>query len=99
MGPYDVTVVGAGVAGSAIARELARHPHLRGAPAEAQDDVGQGTAKADTAILHTGFDARPGTLEARLVREGSRLPAACAAGSGIPVEPVGALPERLVSRP
>ncbi|MEU0968376.1 NAD(P)/FAD-dependent oxidoreductase [Streptomyces sp. NPDC005917] len=89
--PYDVTVVGAGVAGSAIARELARHPHLKVALAEAQDDVGQGTSKANTAILHTGFDAHPGTLEARLVREGSRLLAAYAAESGIPVEPVGAL--------
>ncbi|WP_089106012.1 FAD-dependent oxidoreductase [Streptomyces hyaluromycini] len=89
--PYDVTVVGAGVVGSAIARELARHPHLRVALVEAQDDVGQGTSKANTAILHTGFDAHPGTLEARLVREGSRLLAAYAAESGIPVEPVGAL--------
>ncbi|MFJ3305040.1 FAD-dependent oxidoreductase [Streptomyces sp. NPDC086549] len=89
--PYDVTVVGAGVVGCAIARELARHPGLRVALVEAQDDVGQGTSKANTAILHTGFDARPGTLEARLVREGSRLLAAYAAESGIPVEPVGAL--------
>ncbi|MFD8815344.1 FAD-dependent oxidoreductase [Streptomyces sp. NPDC059627] len=89
--PYDVTVVGAGVVGSAIARELARHPHLKVALVEAQDDVGQGTSKANTAILHTGFDAHPGTLEARLVREGSRLLAGYAAASGIPVEPVGAL--------
>ncbi|MFD3581377.1 FAD-dependent oxidoreductase [Streptomyces sp. NPDC058683] len=89
--PYDVTVVGAGVVGSAIARELARHPHLDVALVEAQDDVGEGTSKANTAILHTGFDAHPGTLEARLVRAGSRLLAAYAAESGIPVEPVGAL--------
>ncbi|MFK0160290.1 FAD-dependent oxidoreductase [Streptomyces sp. NPDC090493] len=89
--PYDVTVVGAGVVGSAIARELARHPNLRVALAEAQDDVGQGTSKANTAILHTGFDAHPGTLESRLVREGARLLAGYAAESGIPVEPVGAL--------
>ncbi|MFF7472178.1 FAD-dependent oxidoreductase [Streptomyces sp. NPDC008092] len=89
--PYDVTVVGAGVVGSAIARELARHPHLRVALVEAQDDVGQGTSKANTAILHTGFDAHPGTLEARLVRDGARLLAGYAAESGIPVEPVGAL--------
>ncbi|MFG2939431.1 FAD-dependent oxidoreductase [Streptomyces sp. NPDC048282] len=89
--PYDVTVVGAGVVGSAIARELAARPHLRAALVEAQDDVGQGTSKANTAILHTGFDAHPGTLEARLVREGSRLLAGYAAASGIPVEPVGAL--------
>ncbi|MBV7694470.1 NAD(P)/FAD-dependent oxidoreductase [Streptomyces sp. TRM70350] len=88
---YDVAVVGAGVVGSAIARELARHPQLRVALVEAQDDVGQGSSKANTAILHTGFDAVPGSLEARLVREGAHLLAAYAAESGIPVEPVGAL--------
>lgn len=89
--PYDVTVVGAGVVGSAIARELAGHHRLRVALVEASGDVGNGTSKANTAILHTGFDAVPGSLEARLVREGSRLLAAYAADSGIPVEPVGAL--------
>ncbi|MER5211840.1 FAD-dependent oxidoreductase [Streptomyces sp. NPDC002838] len=88
---YDVAVVGAGVVGSAIARALARHPRLRVALVEAQDDVGQGTSKANTAILHTGFDAVPGSLEARLVREGARLLGAYAAESGIPVEEVGAL--------
>jgi glycerol-3-phosphate dehydrogenase len=89
--PYDVAVVGAGVVGCAIARELARHPDLRIALVEAQDDVGQGTSKANTAILHTGFDAVPGSLEARLVREGYRRLTDYAAESGIPVEPVGAL--------
>ncbi|MFF5304255.1 FAD-dependent oxidoreductase [Streptomyces sp. NPDC013161] len=88
---YDVAVVGAGVVGCAIARELARRPRLRVALVEAQDDVGQGTSKANTAILHTGFDAVPGSLEARLVREGARQLAAFAAESGIAVEPVGAL--------
>ncbi|WP_405740586.1 FAD-dependent oxidoreductase [Streptomyces sp. NBC_00028] len=89
--PYDVIVIGAGVVGGAIARALAHHAHLRTAVVEAQDDVGQGSSKANTAILHTGFDAAPGSLEARLVREGSRQLAAYAAESGIPVEPVGAL--------
>ncbi|MFD5417592.1 FAD-dependent oxidoreductase [Streptomyces sp. NPDC127069] len=89
-GEYDVTVIGAGVVGSAIARELARLP-LRTALVEASDDVGDGTSKANTAILHTGFDAVPGSLESRLVREGSRLLTAYAAESGIPVEPLGAL--------
>ena len=88
--PYDVTVIGAGVVGTAIARELARHP-LRTALVEATDDIANGTSKANTAILHTGFDAVPGTLEARLVREGQRLLAGYAARTGIPVERVGAL--------
>ncbi|MFF8960072.1 FAD-dependent oxidoreductase [Streptomyces sp. NPDC014894] len=88
--PYDIVVVGAGVVGSAIARELARH-RLRTALVDARDDVGDGTSKANTAILHTGFDAVPGSLESRLVREGQRRLAAYAAETGIPVEPVGAL--------
>ncbi|AZM56906.1 FAD/NAD(P)-binding oxidoreductase [Streptomyces sp. WAC 01529] len=88
---YDVTVIGAGVVGTAIARELARHRGLRIALLDAANDVGEGTSKANTAILHTGFDAVPGSLEARLVREGRRLLAAYATESGIPVEPVGAL--------
>ncbi|MER6996742.1 FAD-dependent oxidoreductase [Streptomyces sp. NPDC000410] len=88
--PYDVVVIGAGVVGAAIARELARYP-LRTAVVEAAGDVGEGTSKANTAILHTGFDAVPGSLEARLVRDGSRRLTAYAAEAGIPVEPLGAL--------
>lgn len=88
--PYDVVVVGAGVVGCAVARALARYP-LRVALVEAADDVGEGSSKANTAILHTGFDAVPGTLEAGLVRAGHRLLGAYAAEAGIPVEPVGAL--------
>lgn len=87
---HDVIVVGAGVVGSAIARELVRH-RLRAAFVDACDDVGNGTSKANTAILHTGFDAVPGSLESRLVREGQRRLATYAAETGIPVEPLGAL--------
>jgi glycerol-3-phosphate dehydrogenase len=87
---YDVTVVGAGVVGAAIARELARY-RLRTALLDASDDIGNGTSKANTAILHTGFDAVPGSLEARLVREGRHRLRAYAAETGIPVEHVGAL--------
>lgn len=87
---YDVAIIGAGVVGTAIARELAAH-RLRIALVEASDDVGDGTSKANTAILHTGFDATPGTLEARLVREGYRRLNTYAAEAGIPVEPLGAL--------
>ena len=64
---YDVAIVGAGDVGAAIARELARF-ELRVALLD-RGDVGAGTSKANTAILHTGFDAKPGTHEARLVVE------------------------------
>lgn len=86
----DVVVVGAGVVGAAIARELA----LGGASCtllEAGADVGAGTSKANTALLHTGFDAKPGTLEARLVRRGHELLSEYAGPAGIPLERIGAL--------
>src|SRR5205823_3153293 len=50
-----------------------------------------GTSKANTAILHTGFDAKPGSLESRLLRRGSALLRAYAAEAGIAVERTGAL--------
>src|SRR3954468_6392423 len=86
----DVVVVGAGVVGAAIARELSRF-RLSVTLLEAGPDVGAGTSKANTALLHTGFDAKPGTVEARLVRRGFELLGAYAARVGIPVERTGAL--------
>ena len=68
---YDVAVVGAGVVGAAVARLLSHH-RLRVVLIEAGADVGAGTSKANTAILHTGFDATPGTVEARLARAVTR---------------------------
>lgn len=70
--PYDFAVIGAGVVGSAIARELAGTSHTV-ALIDFRDDVCEGTSKANTAILHTGFDASPGTLESKLVKEGFDL--------------------------
>ncbi len=87
---FDVAVIGAGVVGSAIARELSGHA-LNVVLLDARDDVGDGTSKANTAILHTGFDAKPGTLESRLVKRGYELLSAHAKQTAIPVEPTGAL--------
>jgi glycerol-3-phosphate dehydrogenase len=90
----DVAIVGAGVVGCAIARELAGFS-VEGRPlsvvlVEARQDVGDGTNTANPAILQTGFDATPGTLEARLVRRGYELASAYADQVGIPVERTGA---------
>ena len=87
---YDYAVVGGGIVGSAIARTLAGY-QMRVALVEARDDVGDGTSKANTAILHTGFDAKPGTLESRMVARGFRLLSDYAERAGIPVERTGAL--------
>jgi glycerol-3-phosphate dehydrogenase len=86
----DVVVIGAGVVGAAIARELSRY-QLTVVLADAANDVGTGTTKANTAILHTGFDAVPGSLESRLLRRGSALLTDYAGLAGIPVERTGAL--------
>jgi glycerol-3-phosphate dehydrogenase len=83
-------VVGAGVVGTAIARRLARY-RLRTVLLEAGTDVGAGTSKANTAILHTGFDAKPGTREAALVRRGRELLLEEGPALGIPIEQTGAL--------
>ena len=87
---YDVAVIGAGIVGSAIARELAGH-HLDVALLESRDEVGDGTSKANTAILHTGFDAKPGTVESALVGRGYHLLAEYAQHTGIPIERTGAV--------
>jgi glycerol-3-phosphate dehydrogenase len=86
----DVAIVGAGVVGAAIARELTRF-ELRVTLLDAAPDVGAGTSKANTALLHTGFDAKPGTLEARLVARGCELLRDYAPRAGIPLEHPGAL--------
>ena len=87
---YDVAIIGAGVVGTAIARELARH-NLSIALIDANSDVGDGTSKANTAILHTGFDMVPGSLESRLVARGYHLLRDYASEVGIAVEELGAL--------
>ena len=101
--PADVVIIGAGVVGTAIARTLAQYS-LDLVLVDAAEDVGTGTSKANTAILHTGFDAKPGSLESRLLARGSGLLRAYAAAAGIPVERTGALlvawtPEQLAALP
>ena len=99
----DVVVIGAGVVGAAIARRLSQLD-LRIVLIDAADDVGAATSKANTAILHTGFDATPGTKEARLVRQGYDLLRAYCKRAGIAFELTGALltawtPEQLDALP
>jgi hypothetical protein len=110
---YDVVVVGAGVVGCALARELSlrrclprevRQPHeqqqqqqqhqegrLRVLLLDARHDVGEATSKGNAAIVHTGFDAEPGTLESDLVVQASREWPALAKRLQIPYRECGAL--------
>ncbi len=74
---YDVAVIGAGVIGSLIARELSRYD-IKIALLEKSNDVAMGASKANSAIVHSGFDAKPGTLKAKFNVEGTaRMPKVC----------------------
>jgi len=87
---FDVAIIGAGVVGSAIAREFAKHD-LTLCLIDAAADVGEATSKSNTAILHTGFDMTPGSLEAKLVSQGYQLLKAYAGEVNIAVEKLGGL--------
>ncbi len=69
---YDVAIVGAGVVGGLIARELSRF-NIKVALLEKLNDVAMGTTKANSAIVHGGFDAQNGTLKAKLNVEGTAM--------------------------
>lgn len=69
---YDVTIIGGGVTGSAVARELSRY-ELKVCLVEKEEDVCSGTSKANSAIVHAGYDAATGSLKAKLNVDGNRL--------------------------
>lgn len=72
MEKYDVIIIGAGVTGTAVARELSRYQINIGV-LEREEDVCCGTSKANSAIIHAGYDAEPGTLKAKLNVRGNQL--------------------------
>ncbi len=72
---YDVIIIGAGVSGCAVARELSRF-NLKTMVLEKASDVCEGTSKANSGIVHAGYDAEPGSLKAKLNVLGSRKMAA-----------------------
>lgn len=86
---YDVMIVGAGVTGSAIARELSRRKG-RFLVVERASDVCEGTSKANSAIIHAGFDAEPGTWKARMNVRGNQMMDKLAEELDIPFRRVGA---------
>ena len=69
---YDVVIIGAGVSGCASARELSRYD-LNICVVEMEEDVCCGTSKANSAIVHAGYDAENGSLMAKLNVEGSQM--------------------------
>ena len=69
---HDIIIVGAGVTGCFIARELARYK-LNVLVLEKNNDVGNETTSANSAIVHSGYDPVPGTLKAKLNVEGNAM--------------------------
>ena len=69
---YDVIIIGAGVTGAAVARELSRYK-LNVCVLDKEEDVCCGTSKANSAIVHAGFDAAPGSLMARFNVRGNEM--------------------------
>lgn len=69
---YDTVIIGAGVTGNAIARELSRYD-LSVLVIEREEDVCCGTSKANSAIVHAGFDAAPGSLKAEMNVKGNQM--------------------------
>ena len=69
---FDVAIVGAGVVGCAIARQLSRYD-LRIALIDAAEDVAMGASRANSAIVHAGYDCPPGSVEARMNVLGNAL--------------------------
>lgn len=69
---YDIIIIGAGVTGCAVARYLSRYEG-RMLVLEKAEDVCCGTSKANSAIVHAGFDAAHGSLMAKMNLEGNLM--------------------------
>lgn len=69
---YDAVVIGGGVIGGMVARELTRY-QLKVCIVEKENDVSMGATKANSAIVHAGFDAKEGSLKALLNVRGSKM--------------------------
>jgi len=87
---YDVLVIGCGITGAAAAFELSKYK-LKVGILERENDVAQGATKANSAILHAGYDPEPGSLMARLNVRGVELARELCEKLDVPYEPCGSL--------
>ncbi len=69
---YDVSIIGAGIVGSSIARELSKYK-LRVCLIEKEEDVATGASKANSSIVHGGYVAKYGTLKGELCIKGNSM--------------------------
>ena len=87
---YDVLIIGGGVTGCAIARQLARWK-LSVALLEAREDVAMGASRANSAIVHAGYDAQSGTLMAAMNVRGNALYDSWCRELEVPLQRIGSL--------
>ena len=87
----DVLVIGAGAVGCAITRELTKY-NVSVICVDKREDIGGDASKSNSAIIHTGYDATPGTLESELVVAANPRYEKLCADLDIPLKKVGAIP-------
>ena len=87
---YDVIIIGCGITGAAAAFELSKY-HLKVCVLERENDVATGTTKANSAILHAGYDPQPGSLMARLNVRGAELAKQLCMALNVPYRQTGSV--------
>ncbi len=87
---YDIIIIGGGVAGCAAARELSRYK-ANICVVEREEDVCAGTSKANSAIVHAGYDAEPGSLMAKLNVQGNQMMEDVAKELDFPFKRIGSM--------
>ena len=87
---YDVVIIGAGVTGAAVAWKLAEYD-IKTCALEKCSDVCEGTSKANSAIIHAGYDAEPGSLKAKLNVRGNEMMDELCENLDIPFKRIGSL--------
>ena len=90
MNKTDVVIIGAGAVGCAIAHELSKY-NVKVTVVEKNEDVGGCASKSNSAIIHTGYDAAPGTLESQLVVAANPMYAELCKDLDIPFKRIGAI--------
>ena len=87
---YDVAIIGCGVIGAATAFELSKY-QLKLVVLEKENDVAMGASRANSAIIHAGYDPKPGTLMARLNVRGNAMAEKLCEDLSVPFERIGSL--------
>ena len=87
---FDIVIIGGGVVGCAIARELSKYK-LSIAVLEKEDDVSWGISCRNSGVVHAGFNNKPGTLMAQFCVEGNKSFAELCSQLDVPYKKIGKL--------